>query len=179
MAKIIYSIKLWLFRSQFKLTNKELKGLQETCLFAVRLYIKAWFTTPSPCSPPHQDLCFRKTLHQYPNNSILNIAVKKFLRHFWYLSEELVALAFFDDDLPIDTKREMVYALNNPGFENPSNWANVDLMSLNVKRLPDFVTSNSMHFFKITGLPGPDGRYFYVAQAVIKSVQNFSLTKLQ
>ena len=46
----------------------------------------------------------------------------------------------------------MVTALNNPGIENPSKRANVEVMAINMKDLPDFVTANTMHFFEITGL---------------------------
>lgn len=152
MAKLIYSLKIWLFRTQFKLTSREIKGLQEICLFAVQVYIKAWYTAPSPCSAPRQDLWFLKAIYQYPNRNISKIATNKFLGHLWYLSEELVALAFFDDNVPIETKREMVTALNNPGIENPSKRANVEVMAINMKDLPDFVTANTMHFFEITGL---------------------------
>lgn len=34
--------------------------------------------------------------------------LKKFSGHLWYLSEEAVAMAFFDDDISLDVKRKMV-----------------------------------------------------------------------
>ena len=33
MSKIIYSLKVWIFREQFKLTRNEEKGIREFCLF--------------------------------------------------------------------------------------------------------------------------------------------------
>ena len=37
------------------------------------------------------------------------------LRHQWHLSEKLVGLAFFDKEVPIDTKRKMVKSLPKMG----------------------------------------------------------------
>jgi len=45
MAKIIYSLKIYLFRSQFRLTKTELAGLQQFNSFTVKLYLKAWYTS--------------------------------------------------------------------------------------------------------------------------------------
>jgi len=53
------------------------------------------------------------------NAAVSGIAMKKFLGHHWYLSEELFALAFFDDDVPDDTRRKMVLSLQYPGAEHP------------------------------------------------------------
>lgn len=49
MAKLIYSLKIYLFRSQFKLTSKELRGLRQFSQFVVTVYLKAWFTDVSVC----------------------------------------------------------------------------------------------------------------------------------
>ena len=70
------------------------------CLFAIRLYLKAWFTAPCLCSAAFHYLCFLKAIHQYPNQNTSNIAMKKFLGQIWYLSEELAAFAFFNDNIP-------------------------------------------------------------------------------
>ena len=79
MAKITYSLKIWIFCAQFKLTTRETNGVQEISLFAISLYLEAWFTAP------FQDLHFLKAINQYPNQNISYIAMKKFLAHLWYL----------------------------------------------------------------------------------------------
>lgn len=56
MAKVLYAIKLWLFRQQFKLAAREEKGVRDLALFAVRVYLKAWFTAPSAVTAPLSDL---------------------------------------------------------------------------------------------------------------------------
>ena len=42
MAKLIYSLKIFTFRLQFKLTARELSALGEFCVFVVKLHLKAW-----------------------------------------------------------------------------------------------------------------------------------------
>ena len=118
-------------------------------MFAIRLYLEAWFTAPCSCSAYFQDLCFLKAIHQYPNQNISNTAIKNFLGHLWYLSEELTALEFFDDNIPTAEKRKMIKALDKAGMENPSKRATV---GVNMKELLDFITSNDIRFFEITRL---------------------------
>lgn len=150
MAKVIYSFKIWMFRGQFRLTASEEKGLKQICIFAVRLYIRAWFTAPSA---PRHDLQLLKHIHSYPNVQISQIALKKFQRHLWYLSEELIALAFFDEEVSHETKHKMVCALETPGTDNPLKRSVVDASTIQLKALEDLVSENTRRFFDITGLP--------------------------
>jgi hypothetical protein len=73
--------------------------------------------------------------------------MKKFLGHLWYLSEELVAFAFFDNEVSLTTERKMVDALNNEGVEHPLKCINLD------PDLIDFVSSNTLRFFSAMGVP--------------------------
>ncbi|KAL4098132.1 hypothetical protein QTP88_022794 [Uroleucon formosanum] len=115
MAKAIYSLKIYLFREQFRLTVKEETALRNICIFIIRLYIKSWFDAPSAIKAPFQDLTFIKNLLNYIaiDKDTSQIAIKKFCGHLWYLSAELCGFAFFDEAVSIDTKRKMVKALNN------------------------------------------------------------------
>jgi len=38
----------------------------------------------------------------------------------WYLTEETAVLSFFDDSIPIETKRQMVKALEKKPTKNPT-----------------------------------------------------------
>ena len=63
MAKLIYCLKIYLFRSQFPLTEFELQGLRKFNVFVLRVYIKAWYTCQCPISAPRNDLeLFKKLL---------------------------------------------------------------------------------------------------------------------
>ena len=65
MSKVIYSLKVWMFRSQFKLTAFEEKGLRKMCVFTVIIYLKAWFTAPLAASAPRNDLQLLQNFYSY------------------------------------------------------------------------------------------------------------------
>lgn len=119
-GKKIYSIKIWLFKLQFTLTKSEEKGLRDICCFAVELYVKSWYTASVPHSAPRLDLQLLKSLVKYKESEekIATNALKKLLNHLWYLSEQLIAFAFFDEDVPIEMKNKMREALENPSEPN-------------------------------------------------------------
>jgi len=106
MARAIYSIKMWLFKSQYEPLQSTSTGtrktrgpshssliwthLQEVCLFITSVYVKYWFQTPSAITAPRHDLELLCKLSTYPNKNIAKAATTAFSRHLWYLSELLV-----------------------------------------------------------------------------------------
>jgi len=70
MSTIIYTFKIWMFRSQFSLIVTEEKGLGELCIF----FANAWYTTPLPTAAPNNDLKLLKSLLVY---SLVNAAIFK------------------------------------------------------------------------------------------------------
>lgn len=104
---------------------------------------------------PRLDFQLLKDLDSYKTTSaaISAVALKKFLGHLWYLSEELVALAFFDDGVSSETKTKMVRAMDVSGDLNPQKRTKVDAQQIQTKQLEDFVSSSTRRFFEITGLP--------------------------
>src|ERR1043165_6122575 len=53
--------------------------------------------------------CVLKDIDRYKkkNSIVAEVAIKKFLGHIWYLSEELLAFAFIDDRVSIDTNYQV------------------------------------------------------------------------
>nr|CAH7768672.1 unnamed protein product [Callosobruchus chinensis] len=101
MARAIYSLKICLLQSQFKINAKDKQALLDICLFiAVILAVKA----------PNQDLRFLKGLKEYEtvNEEISKAALSKFCQHLWYLSEEITVLSLFDDEVDEQTKANIV-----------------------------------------------------------------------
>ena len=139
MAKLIYCLKIYLFRSQFKLTKKEITGLQQFNLFIVTVYIKAWFTCPSTASAPRQDLEMLSQLLEYKkvNEQVASAALTTFRRHLWYLSEQLVGLAFFDDEVTDEMKVQIVSALTKEGWDNTFKRITIEDADIKLKQLPD------------------------------------------
>ena len=71
-----------------------------------------------PISAPRNDLRRAKTLLDYHDKRIGATALNKLSGQLWYLSEELVSLAFFFYQNVSEMKRQMVAALNKNGDED-------------------------------------------------------------
>ena len=104
MAKVIYCIKIYLFRQQFDITEREEKALLEFNLFSALLYMPAWFQCSFPAEAPLNDLQLLQSLEGYKsiNKKIGDAASSAMMRHTWYLSECLVGLSFFSQKVPSD-----------------------------------------------------------------------------
>lgn len=75
MAKTIYSLKVWLFQSQFKLSARESLGLRDLNIFLAKLYLKFWFLAPMASTAARNDLQLLQKLHAYPQRNI-SVATK-------------------------------------------------------------------------------------------------------
>lgn len=65
MARAIYSLKICLLSSQFKITNKDKAALLDICVFIATCYVKPWLQCIIAVKAPYQDLCFLKTMKDY------------------------------------------------------------------------------------------------------------------
>lgn len=156
MSKVIYSLKVWLFRKQFRMTPREEKGLRDLSIFFVRVYVKAWICAPFATKAPQNDLTLLKSLVRCEkiHPRIAACAAKKLASHLWYLSEELVALSLLDDDVPPNVKDQMVRAMNEVnGAESPRNRAQVSFDTLMEKTVAHFATKRTKTFFTKLNIP--------------------------
>lgn len=82
-------------------------------MFLVTCYLRPWFTAMVPSVAPRMDLQFIRAAlgHAAINRKVSDIALQKFAGHLRYLTQEMVALALFDEDVPKETKKLMVMAL--------------------------------------------------------------------
>lgn len=116
MSKALYVLKIYIFKKQFQLLRKkQISGLAEISIFIVKFYVKAWFTAPNPITCPNNDLKFFQDLIAYKNKNekVAEAALDKITNHLWYLTDEAVSLAFFDPNVSVDCKTQMVHALKN------------------------------------------------------------------
>ena len=154
MAKVIYAIKMWLFRGQFKMTVAEERGIRDLATFAVIVHLRAWITAPFAVEAPVKDFRLMKQLLNYPHSAIAAPTSKKFGLHLWYLSEELVGLALFDARLPVSCKRLMLSAMEEEAPEHPPKRPTIKSDSfLGNRGLEQFCTSNSKKLFQLLRLP--------------------------
>ena len=142
MSKALYTIKIWLFRAQIKLTAQEERGMREISLFVVTVYLEAWFSSSIATEAPRRDLNLMKRLIQYGeiNSKISKATSNKFRNHLWYLSEDLVALAFFDPKVLPSEKKKMVLALGEEGHEEPVKRPHPTLDEFQTRTLSSFVS---------------------------------------
>ena len=152
MAKAIYSFKLWMFRSQFELTACQITGLQKLCIFFSRIYVEAWATASTAAKAPSSDLKLLKQLQMFCtfDTETPKATLKKMAGQLWYLSEELVGLALFDDNLDNGTKNKMK---EKEGEDEPLKRATIDLKFVQDKTVVDFATKNSKRLFKNLDVP--------------------------
>lgn len=154
MANAIYSVKMFLFRSEYKsLTANQMNGLRDVCIFLATLYAPAWFDCMNASGAPNHDLKFIKKAINYAETDfkVSERVLSKFAGHLWYLSSEALGLAFFDDNVSTEEKRKMVEALKNEPEPDDSKRLIVkpnEMETFKHKPLHAFVSQNTLKFFK-------------------------------
>lgn len=62
MNKAIYALKIWMFRSQFEMSDRDEIMMKNVGLFCVVIYIKFWFLSPIANQAPRNDLMFLQAM---------------------------------------------------------------------------------------------------------------------
>lgn len=154
MSKAIYCLKMYMFQSQFKLTQREKNAMKGFIIFVIRLYIKAWFTSTKAIEAPYNDMLFLKNLSEYEaiDKTISTHTVKKFCNHLWYLSSECIAFSLFDSNVPVSEKAKMAKILLDE--ENDEIAKNVrfpmepsQMIWFKQKNINDFFTKHALKLF--------------------------------
>lgn len=107
MAKAIYCLKILMFQNQFpEITECDVNGLIEVAGFIIKCYSPFWFNADKTEQAPLNDIEFIRKLENYKsiNKKISEKAITKFINHLYYLSDECVGFALFDDRLDKETK---------------------------------------------------------------------------
>lgn len=109
MAKAIYALKSYLFRHQMNIEEPFLGRLRRFSLFISYIYVRYWNWCPNVFNAPLNDLRFLKELEKYRqlDNELASIAIETFCRHLTYLSDEMVILALFSNQLNDDEKEKI------------------------------------------------------------------------
>ena len=91
-------------------------------------------------------------LTNYPDKEVAAAAITAFNRHLWYLSEVLIVLAFFDEEVSTEEMKKMVEAFRQtPGSDKPLKRI-PPITDPAVKSLHDFVTMSTARFFEALDL---------------------------
>lgn len=150
MAKAIYAVKMTLFIDQLELPARVQQGLRQVALFVSLLYVKHWHEALIPEYAPKNDLELLQALNDYPDEEVSAQATKALTRHLWYLSEDLIALAFFDDRVEDEEKKRMLENLVKPASKKAlKRLDGKGLRVDNTTTLSNFVTSRSKRLFEL------------------------------
>ena len=81
--------------------------------FAVHCYLPWWVRCRSAASAPLNDLKLLKAINEFKKQDqlVADAALSAFKNHLWYLTEELVPLAFFSCHVSTSAKQEMADVL--------------------------------------------------------------------
>ena len=82
MSQLIYGMTIFILCDRgFHLSDREHRGLKELCIFAMKFYIKSWFSSRLGISAPKNDLLLSQTLLASGDRTSL-AALKKLKGHF-------------------------------------------------------------------------------------------------
>lgn len=107
MAKAIYSLKMFIFREQFYMTEEEFSSVRDICVFIVNLYVNMWFQSSHAITAPNNDLEFIKNVikYTYIDQGISETVLRKYLLHLWYLNPEQICFSLFDSNVCYSVKK--------------------------------------------------------------------------
>ena len=151
MNRVIYSLKMYHFRHHIQLTPQELQGVTRICIFVVKFYIKLWFQTHSAPICPNLDLEFIKKVKKFENTDeeVAQAALKKISTHN-YLTEQLICLAFFDENVSNKIKKLMAKRILGKSSLRQKTAEDLVLnSSADRLTLASFVTPASLKFFTV------------------------------
>ena len=106
--------------------REELGPLRPLHRESMMLFVLLWYEAPLATRAPAHDLAFYRSLVNYMDKEIAREASKAFGRHIWYISEELVSLALFDERTTLEDKRLIVAAFDRDGAEDPPKRISLD-----------------------------------------------------
>ncbi|GBL92718.1 hypothetical protein AVEN_119108-1 [Araneus ventricosus] len=153
MSKLIYGIKIYLYRNQkdvVNLTKREETQLEKFVKFGALIYTKVWIAAPLASEALFIDLKPWKDLKEYElfDFKISNAAKCILVRHLWYLSDELVRFALFSDIVLSPEKDDMAKMIKSkPDLRKVRGNCNI-LKTNQEVNLSDFVTERSGNVFQ-------------------------------
>ena len=155
MSKCIYVLKICLVRHQLHLHYTIKRKVEKMSLFIIFVYIHYWFTSPSLTTAASNDLQLFHDLEKFSkvDKKVAGVGISKLQRHTWYLTEENIVFALFDESLPTTTRDELTASLStlSPGDVAPKK-PSLPKLSTNSK-LQDFIGPRSILLFNLTDTP--------------------------
>lgn len=138
--------------------GKKSLGFPAICAFILRVYLSSWYTAPSAITAARNDLSLMKKLQEYAGLSeykdLYKNVAKKRSNHLWYLGEQNVAMALYDQGVSLEEKKEMVHQIKTrkPMKNARIRFDGLSLTEYKTASLPDFCSQRTLDFWDITQL---------------------------
>ena len=122
MSKILYSLKMDMSSEGIGMLGKgqilgaqQKEKIQKFVLFIIFCYLPWWSRSANAASAPLNHLKLLREMRMYKSVDIgvANAAFSAFENHLWYITEELVPLAFYSSHVTVEEKKAMVSVLKN------------------------------------------------------------------
>ena len=115
MAKILYGLKIFLFRFELNRSQVEQQKLQRFAIFVCLFYIKHWFKAPIAVDAPKTDLDLYHDMFHFKtyDTKVANAVLDKFYGHTWYLNQEFMPLCLFSTIISNEEKEEIAQKIIN------------------------------------------------------------------
>ena len=160
MAKVLYTVKIAIFRDQLGdvFDKEDLDMIVSLATFLVLFYVRYWFCCPSAPDAAPVDLGLMKLFESASNAlkkdlqllEFVTSAREKLQAHLWYLSERLVPLALFSSRVSDREKSDMAKAILRCKSEKaPPSQEMPNACNFKTKKLKDFVGPDSWTFFSL------------------------------
>jgi hypothetical protein len=113
MAYSIYFLKMQLLSEQFEMSDLEAAKVKSMATFVALFHSKAFLQSRLSSIAPSVDLKYLQHMELYKkeNAKAAQVAINSIQNHLWYLTEEIVVLSIFDEDLPPTLRKSLVVKL--------------------------------------------------------------------
>ena len=154
MLKAIYTLKLTLLKHQLpELPWNKKQKLDKMTFFILFVYLESWFRSSSLFTAACDDLKLHQRLlkFQHIHNKLANVGLSVLQHHTWYLTQELVPVCLFNNNISEDMKNKIVEKISNFPVDNLSIQKPV-LPKIGSKSLVDYIGPRSTTLFSILGI---------------------------
>ena len=119
MASCLYLLKIYLYQEQYDTTPENIHHVAVLAEYVALLHAPYFLKAPLAISAPRQDRDFWVDVQCYQRcfsendvqHEMLTAVLTSIMNHLWYLSQELVIFALFDDNLSDDDRKMMALKL--------------------------------------------------------------------
>ena len=121
-------------------------------LYVVFCHLKPWFTAPLVWSAASNDLAMYRSLIDFIkiDKKAADLCCKKLNRHTWYLTEELIPLTLFNEEIALETRTEIATEIHNHKSDIKLTIKKPNLPTLQAtSELVDFVGPRSKILFEL------------------------------